>query len=211
MNNSGHEANLNPKELHQRAADLTREKILRAAMECFAKKGYQKTTTREIARKAGVTLGALYHHFKDKKDLLMRLHRSRQVESLEVLRAAMAEQEDFFEGLGVALRRQFQLLADDALVRGVTREYMSMAMTDPDVNEMHRKMDIEFRDLAETELKRQYPKLSRKKRALLFHMIFLSIEGLLAGLVVDSPVTGRAAEVLDTLMNTYRNELKRWI
>lgn len=48
-----------------------REQLLKAAHELFLKKGYRATGTDEIARKAGVTKGALYFHFKSKEDILL--------------------------------------------------------------------------------------------------------------------------------------------
>ena len=47
----------------------TRGALLDAARSLFAKKGYHETTAEEIVRRAGLTRGALYHHFEDKKDL----------------------------------------------------------------------------------------------------------------------------------------------
>ncbi len=41
-----------------------------AAIDCFARLGYQGTTIDRIARDAGVTKGAVYYHFRDKEQLL---------------------------------------------------------------------------------------------------------------------------------------------
>lgn len=47
----------------------TRERILRAAYECFSSKGFMGTTTREIARRAGVSEVTLFRHFRSKREL----------------------------------------------------------------------------------------------------------------------------------------------
>jgi len=52
-----------------------RKQLLKAAYQLFLKKGYRVTTTEEIARRAGLTKGALYHHFKSKEDMLYLLVR----------------------------------------------------------------------------------------------------------------------------------------
>jgi len=48
----------------------TRGALLDAALECLLEDGYAATTTRRIAKRAGVTPGALQHHFSSKADLL---------------------------------------------------------------------------------------------------------------------------------------------
>ncbi|MYL34878.1 TetR family transcriptional regulator [Pontibacillus yanchengensis] len=45
-------------------------KILQAAVEMFAEKGYASTSTSEIAKHAGVAEGTIFRHYKTKKDLL---------------------------------------------------------------------------------------------------------------------------------------------
>ena len=52
---------------------VTVDKILKAATDCFEKKGYQYTLVDDICRKAGITKGGFYHHFKSKQDLFLRL------------------------------------------------------------------------------------------------------------------------------------------
>ncbi|MBR4604933.1 MAG: TetR/AcrR family transcriptional regulator [Lachnospiraceae bacterium] len=59
------------KEIVQKRAFETREKILQAALEIYAKKGYHKATVDEIAEHAGVSTGVAYRYFKNKKELLL--------------------------------------------------------------------------------------------------------------------------------------------
>ena len=48
----------------------TRTALLDAAVDCLAEEGYANTTTRRIAERAGVTPGALQHHFTSRAELL---------------------------------------------------------------------------------------------------------------------------------------------
>jgi AcrR family transcriptional regulator len=50
-------------------AEATRRNLVAAARELFGRKGYAATSVDEVVRHAGVTKGAMYHHFKDKDDL----------------------------------------------------------------------------------------------------------------------------------------------
>ncbi|HEX6682724.1 MAG TPA: TetR/AcrR family transcriptional regulator [Candidatus Limnocylindrales bacterium] len=54
----------------------SREKILEAALDLFAEKGYDATGVQEIVATAGVTKGALYHHFSAKEDILFEIYGS---------------------------------------------------------------------------------------------------------------------------------------
>lgn len=51
-------------------ADSTRQRLLVAATEVFLEKGYDGTRVAEIARRAGLTTGAIYGNFGSKADLL---------------------------------------------------------------------------------------------------------------------------------------------
>ncbi|MCL6443464.1 MAG: TetR/AcrR family transcriptional regulator [Alicyclobacillus sp.] len=48
-------------------------KIIQAAVEMFAEKGYAATSTSEIAQRAGVAEGTIFRHYKTKKDLLISI------------------------------------------------------------------------------------------------------------------------------------------
>jgi len=52
---------------------LTREEILTAALQAFSQQGYSATRLEDIAHTAGVTRGAIYHHFGSKEELYIAL------------------------------------------------------------------------------------------------------------------------------------------
>jgi len=53
----------------QRQREATRERILEAAVETFAEKGFLGASTREIARRAGTNQGLITYHFASKDEL----------------------------------------------------------------------------------------------------------------------------------------------
>ncbi len=50
-----------------------RDKVANAAFDLFLKEGFHGTTTRDIARRAGVSAGAVFTYFKDKEDILFHI------------------------------------------------------------------------------------------------------------------------------------------
>ncbi|HWX22955.1 MAG TPA: TetR/AcrR family transcriptional regulator [Candidatus Binatia bacterium] len=51
--------------------ERNRRAILRAALDLFAQKGFYRTTTKAISRKAGIAEGTLFNYFKTKEDLAL--------------------------------------------------------------------------------------------------------------------------------------------
>ncbi|MFF9625887.1 TetR/AcrR family transcriptional regulator [Streptomyces griseosporeus] len=63
-------------------------RLLVAAVEAFAERGYHATTTRDIAGRAGMSPAALYIHYKTKEELLHRISRIGHEKALDILRTA---------------------------------------------------------------------------------------------------------------------------
>ncbi|MFE4451115.1 ScbR family autoregulator-binding transcription factor [Streptomyces sp. NPDC056796] len=76
-----------PRELKQQRSARTRAAILRAGAEVFAEAGFAGASVSRIARRAGLTLGALYFHFQSKEELAREIVRA-QPEQVPVAPAA---------------------------------------------------------------------------------------------------------------------------
>ena len=59
--------------LQEERSERSRTAILDAALELFSHRGYGATSMRDIAGKAGVSTGSVYHHFKDKESIFQAL------------------------------------------------------------------------------------------------------------------------------------------
>ncbi|MBP1857659.1 TetR/AcrR family transcriptional regulator [Rhizobium herbae] len=101
--------------------------LIRAARGLFIEKGYADTATPEIVNAAGVTRGALYHHFVDKKALFAAViaDEARKVsEEIESASAASATARDaildgtraYFDALAVPGRTRLLLLDGPAVL-----------------------------------------------------------------------------------------------
>jgi AcrR family transcriptional regulator len=60
----------------------TRSRILSTARSLFAHRGYDGTTTKELAEKAGIAEGTLFRHFTNKKAILVEVATQGWVELL---------------------------------------------------------------------------------------------------------------------------------
>jgi len=67
------------------AVDLTRERLIDAAAQVFAEKGYDRAGVQEISRRAGLTTGAIYGRFAGKAELLQAAIESRTDDDLDDL------------------------------------------------------------------------------------------------------------------------------
>ncbi|TGL77067.1 TetR/AcrR family transcriptional regulator [Leptospira yasudae] len=56
----------------------TRSLLFKTAISLFQKEGYDETTMRAIAQKAGLAVGASYYHFKTKEDIVLEFYRQTQ-------------------------------------------------------------------------------------------------------------------------------------
>lgn len=51
----------------------TRERILDAALQCFAEQGYSRTSMRQLAAQVGMRAPSLYNHFANKREIMQGL------------------------------------------------------------------------------------------------------------------------------------------
>lgn len=92
--------------------EATRLALISAARQLFVEKGYADTATPDIVAAAGVTRGALYHHFEDKKALFRAV----------IERESMAVASDIDRGAASAATPR------DALVSGASAYFAAMAV-----------------------------------------------------------------------------------
>jgi AcrR family transcriptional regulator len=70
----------------------TRNALLKAARKLFTDRGFADTATEEVVRRARVTRGALYHHFRDKLDLFKAVLDAEEQKLVgEIAQASMQE------------------------------------------------------------------------------------------------------------------------
>ena len=95
----------------------TRRALLDAARSMFAEKGYHETAAEEIVRRAGMTRGALYHHYEDKKDLFRAVVDEMEGEIDEEIEAAERAQPELPEAVMAGYRAFVDAVLDPEMRR----------------------------------------------------------------------------------------------
>ena len=66
--------------MNKRSGIESKQKIMKAAMDVFSRKGYAKASIREIARTAGISVGGVYLYFRNKEELYRSLINERMLD-----------------------------------------------------------------------------------------------------------------------------------
>ena len=92
------------KTLRDEHAEITRRELVTAARELFGTQGFAATGVDEVAARARVTRGALYHHFRGKKEVFLAVFEEVQGELRQRVAVIAARESDAWERMRVSLR-----------------------------------------------------------------------------------------------------------
>jgi len=117
-----------------------REQIIRAAVACFARKGYHLTTMDDIVAESGLSKGSLYWHFKNKKDLLIKVMGWYFDQMAAEAEPMLAQIPDSGEQLKMLLLMFSQVMASDDPLLKIFIDFYAETRNDPDVHDALRQM-----------------------------------------------------------------------
>ena len=101
-------------------SERTRRALLDAARELFAEHGYAKTSTEEVVRRAAVTRGALYYHFRDKAALFEAVYQEQRAALVQSIGERIQGAEgDMWQRSVATVCQAFVELATDPSVRRI--------------------------------------------------------------------------------------------
>jgi AcrR family transcriptional regulator len=86
-------------------SEQTRAALVAAARRLFAERGYAAVGTEEIVREAGVTRGALYHHFDGKRELMRAVYEQLESELAQELADSVVPGASVLQTLGAGAER----------------------------------------------------------------------------------------------------------
>ncbi|MZD04559.1 TetR family transcriptional regulator [Streptomyces sp. SID5785] len=124
-------------------------RLLVAAVEAFAERGYHATTTRDIAGRAGMSPAALYIHYKTKEELLLRISRIGHEKALAVLRAAADLEGTAAERLAEAVRSFVRWHAGHHMTARVVQYELDSLGEEhrPEIVDLRRRSDATVREI----------------------------------------------------------------
>ncbi len=91
--------------------EARRDRLLAAALKCFSRDGFHRTTTADIVRESGVSQGTLYLYFKSKDDLIAALADDRHQHEA-ALNALAEHEEDPLKSILALVRLYAERLSD---------------------------------------------------------------------------------------------------
>jgi AcrR family transcriptional regulator len=166
----------------------TREELLAAALEVFARRGYRQAGVDEIAAAAGYSKGALYWHFSSKEELLMALVEERVDAPMRAM-VALLESASPDRDMSVEASREFARRLDgqrDAVL--LEREYWSLAIRDPDLRARFAERQRELRDAMARALEARARHLGTPEIPMPAEDVARIVMSIIGGLSVDELV-----------------------
>jgi AcrR family transcriptional regulator len=192
----------------QARSQRTYEALLTAAAEVFARMGFDGAQTPEIARRAGVSTGAFYRYFVDKRQIFLELARIRLEESTAAVAAELkaerflASNADPKELIDLALDVLFARIQKDA---SLERVLLQMSLRDPDVMALRTRYDAVGLEILTSMIELVIPRKvvpHPRAAALVIHAAALEIAAERAGLS-----TARAQGLPDTQVREALREM----
>ncbi|WP_079528321.1 TetR/AcrR family transcriptional regulator [Halobacillus hunanensis] len=89
-----------------------RKQMVKGAVTLFTEKGFHKTTTREIAKASGFSIGTLYEYIRKKEDVLFLVCDSIYERVKERMESSIDQNETSVDNLVCAIRSYFSLMDD---------------------------------------------------------------------------------------------------
>ena len=98
----------------QQQAEETKSRLIDSALKIFSNKGYKASTTKDIAKEAGVTDGLIYHYFKSKEELIWAiLERHTLIHHIQRMIAELRPDMGIEDTVGHYVRSLFRILEEN--------------------------------------------------------------------------------------------------
>jgi TetR/AcrR family acrAB operon transcriptional repressor len=130
-------------------AEITKQNLLKAALEVFSHKGYTATRVEDIAKEANVTTGAIYHHFGGKSALYIALIEASSARANRLAQQIVEEGGTPATLLRRLLVRLFQHIEEDGEYRAVVELSLNTSGMVPELVTINEQILESRRQLAQ--------------------------------------------------------------
>jgi len=193
----------------QTKSERTRTAILDAAIACLYRYGYFNTTTESIAREAGVSRGAMLHHFPTRADLIKAAveHLNRQrIETFTVEELRVQDGAEHTR-IGEGIDSYYEQLNTEPFV--VFHELRVAARTDPELAAILRPAHRAYRDAMARASRQVFPDLAQSEEyARTTSVTNILLEGMALAKMLDDGDVVPEAMLLDWLKDELRQSYR---
>lgn len=156
----------------QQLIEKRRNQMIKGAVNLFKEKGFHRTTTREIAKASGFSIGTLYEYIRTKEDVLFLVCDSIYERVKERMEQAIDMEKQSISSLKNAVRSYFQLIDD--MQDEVIVMYQEVKSLPRDAQEYVMQKEKDMVHMLERVIQNSLPyDLSDKEIALIANNIFV--------------------------------------
>ncbi|MCP3033192.1 TetR/AcrR family transcriptional regulator [Halobacillus sp. A1] len=149
-----------------------RQQMIKGAVILFTEKGFHKTTTREIAKASGFSIGTLYEYIRKKEDVLFLVCDSIYERVKERMEQSIDQNEKSIANLVLAIRAYFHLMDD--MQGEVLVMYQEVKSLSKDAQDYVLKKEREMVAMLEKVITNSLPvTISQEQVALVANNIFV--------------------------------------
>ncbi|WP_305984007.1 TetR/AcrR family transcriptional regulator [Roseibium sp. MMSF_3544] len=124
---------MNEKRSRPESVDARRRHIVETAVICFIEQGFHQTGIRDIAKRAGVSLGNIYNHFSGKEELIAEIA-ALEAEELSELQEALAHAKNPLKALETFTERYLVICSDPAYT-ALSYEILAESARNPEIGQ----------------------------------------------------------------------------
>lgn len=124
-----------------------KEKIFKAAVNCFNDKGYYETTIDDIAARVKVSKGLIYYYFDSKKDLFLELFQYRVSRYFQQIKKYIQGEKYPDVRLKMFINKSSEILEDNEDFFKFCLEFLSLGVREPEIRNV---MTIFYKDSIDT-------------------------------------------------------------
>ncbi|MDA3899417.1 MAG: TetR/AcrR family transcriptional regulator [Spirochaetes bacterium] len=183
----------------------SKNSIIEAGLRLFSEKGYYKTNSKEIAKRAGVSIGSFYMYFADKKALFREIVELYNQKICDVLNDIEDPQNSSFVDEKTFLNYLItKLIEAHAIYPQLHQELTVMAASDPDIAKVYNNTRVEAVNLAKRFLSSRIEKLRIRDIDTVSVLIQTTMEEIVHIIVFSDVIISKEKLINETTDMLYR-------